>query len=278
MGNAARNRRFTKKRLAVEASGLFASVMKNVFILIFTLLTLLAPLRAEMPKLFLIGDSTVKNGDKGMMGWGTKLPDFFDTEKLKIENRALGGRSSRTYRTEGLWAKVLAEIKPGDYVMMQFGHNDNGPMDSGKARASIKGNGDQSKEIIHKETGKKETVYSYGWYLRQYAAEAQEKGAKVIICSPVPRNIWKEGKVVRSTKDYCSWATEAAAQAKAGYMDLNDLLAAQFEAAGNATTQTYFTPKDHTHFSEAGAQLAAETIAKTLRERKELGLAEFLKQ
>lgn len=82
------------------------------------------------PTLWLIGDSTVRNGRSdgagGLWGWGDWLAPHFDTNKLRIVNRALGGRSSRTFLTEGLWAKVVAELQPGDFVMMQFGHNDGG--------------------------------------------------------------------------------------------------------------------------------------------------------
>src|SRR5690606_3034871 len=90
------------------------------------------------PTLFLIGDSTVKNSTRGFEGWGSRLGVWFDSSKIRLENRALGGRSSRSYLREGLWEKVLADLQPGDFVLIQFGHNDNGPMDSGKARASIK--------------------------------------------------------------------------------------------------------------------------------------------
>ena len=94
-----------------------------------------------VPTLYIIGDSTVKNGTAGLMGWGDPLALSFDSKRIHIVNRARGGRSSRTYRTEGLWDKVLAEIKPGDYVLMQFGHNDGGSIAS-SPRASLKGTGE----------------------------------------------------------------------------------------------------------------------------------------
>src|SRR4051794_39629090 len=72
---------------------------------------------ADLPTLFIIGDSTLKNGsgkgEGGLWGWGAPIADYFDQSKIKVENRALGGRSSRTYLTEGLWDKVLSAIKPG---------------------------------------------------------------------------------------------------------------------------------------------------------------------
>ena len=85
---------------------------------------------AKIPTLWLIGDSTVKNGRGdgagSLWGWGDLLAPHFDTDKIRVVNRALGGRSSRSFLTEGLWDKVLADVEPGDFVMMQFGHNDGG--------------------------------------------------------------------------------------------------------------------------------------------------------
>ncbi|MDP4227801.1 MAG: SGNH/GDSL hydrolase family protein, partial [Bacteroidota bacterium] len=90
----------------------------------------LAWITVRKPALFIIGDSTVRNGDgrgnNGLWGWGDCIAPLFDTAKIHIENHARGGRSSRTYITEGLWEQVVSQIKPGDYLIMQFGHNDGG--------------------------------------------------------------------------------------------------------------------------------------------------------
>jgi lysophospholipase L1-like esterase len=93
------------------------------------------------PTLFIIGDSTVKNGsgkgDGGLWGWGDFIYQQMDTSKITVRNYARGGRSSRTFITEGLWDLVLKMIKPGDYVIMQFGHNDGGALnDNSRARES----------------------------------------------------------------------------------------------------------------------------------------------
>src|SRR5436190_22627813 len=103
------------------------------------------PAPAAKPTLWIIGDSTVKNSTRGQQGWGTPFAGLFDGGKIRVENRALGGRSSRTFLREGLWEKVRLDIKPGDFVLMQFGHNDGGPLDEGRARASLKGNGNEAK-------------------------------------------------------------------------------------------------------------------------------------
>jgi len=242
-------------------------------------LTTVASIAAETakPTLFLIGDSTVKNGTRGQMGWGTVLGAEFDESKIRVENRALGGRSSRSYLREGLWDKVLAEIQPGDFVVMQFGHNDNGPFDDAKARASIKGNGDETREVTIKGTAAKETVHSYGWYLRRYIADAKAKGATPVVCSLIPRNIWQNGKVVRAAGDFCLWAREAAQQGGAYFVDLNQIIADRYDALGEEQVQPLFTPADHTHTSPAGAELNAACVAEGIRALEGCALASFLR-
>jgi len=156
-----------------------------------------APLvTATRPTLWIIGDSTVKVGTAGQRGWGEEIAPFFDPAKINVVNRAIGGRSSRTFITEGRWDGILGEICPGDFVIMQFGHNDSSPINedppvtkSTRARGTIRGNGDETvfveKNIL---TEKPETVHSYGWYLRHYISTAKDKGVVVsIVCSPIPR-------------------------------------------------------------------------------------------
>ncbi|MGO3306266.1 MAG: SGNH/GDSL hydrolase family protein, partial [Sphingobacterium sp.] len=87
----------------------------------------------EKPTLFIIGDSTVKNGQgmggNGLWGWGSLLGEYFRPSDIEVRNKALGGTSSRTfYNNPKLWQQVLDSIQPGDFVMMQFGHNDTSPV------------------------------------------------------------------------------------------------------------------------------------------------------
>src|SRR4030088_486448 len=81
-------------------------------------------LNPTLPTLFIVGDSTARN--QADLGWGDHFAHYFDTTKINIANRARAGRSSRSYYNEGLWANVLAEMKPGDFVLLQMGHNDGG--------------------------------------------------------------------------------------------------------------------------------------------------------
>jgi lysophospholipase L1-like esterase len=232
----------------------------------------------RLPTLFIIGDSTVRNSTKGQVGWGDPIGDLFDKSTIRVINRALGGRSSRTYLTEGLWEKVLADLQAGDFVIMQFGHNDGGGLSDPRGRASIKGTGDETQEATNARTGEKETVHSYGWYLRRYAGDAKAKGATAIICSPIPRNIWKEGKVARASNDYGKWAGESAKSAGAFFVDLNEIIAKRYEDVGQKkVADEYFGATDHTHTTLAGAQLNAGCVVEGLRGLKDCPLAGYLK-
>ena len=237
---------------------------------------------ARVPTLFIIGDSTVKNGsgkgEGGWWGWGAPIAGFFDKAKINVENRALGGRSSRTYLTEGLWEKVLTGIKPGDFVLMQFGHNDGGSIaDGDRPRASLKGNGDDSQEVTVVKTGQKEVVHSYGWYLRKYITDAKAKGATPIVLSPVPRNMWKGGTVNRAANDYGKWAAEAAKAEGVTLIDLNEIVAKHYEAEGpQKVLAQYFTAADHTHTTVAGAKLNAASLVEGIKGLKNCKLNAFL--
>jgi lysophospholipase L1-like esterase len=229
------------------------------------------------PTLFLVGDSTVKNGTPGQVGWGTAISGYFDSAKVRVQNRALGGRSSRSYFREGLWDAVCADLKPGDFVLIQFGHNDNGPIDEGKARASLKGNGDETQDVTIKETGAKETVHTYGWYVRHFVNEAKSKGAIPIVCSLIARNIWENGKVVRAADSYAKWAREAATATGALFIDLNEITACRYEAAGEKkVSEQFFTTADHTHTNQAGAEINAACVARAIRSLQNCPLASCL--
>ncbi|KGO86814.1 lysophospholipase [Flavobacterium rivuli WB 3.3-2 = DSM 21788] len=223
------------------------------------------------PTLYIIGDSTVKNGSgngaDSLWGWGSFMEKYIDTTKIDIQNHAIGGRSSRTFLTDGRWDKILETLKKDDYVMMQFGHNDGGPLDdTARARGTLQGVGNDSTEIFNPIRKVNETVHSYGWYMKKYANEAKAKGATVIICSPVPRSDFNEkGKI--GVDKYAAWAKDVAQQTDAYFIPLNDLVIAEYEKIGIAATKSYF-PKDHTHTNKAGAQLNAQLVVKGLQQLK----------
>lgn len=223
----------------------------------------------EKATIYLIGDSTVRNGDEsgrnGQWGWGTLLHRYVDTNKIAIRNHAIGGRSSRTFITEGRWTKVLEVIRPGDYLLIQFGHNDGGPLDdTARARGTIRGIGNDSVHIYNPIRKVNETVFTYGYYLRRYVREAREAGVIPVICSPIPRNDWKAGKVIRSDSSYGKWAEDIAKEEGVGFIHLNHLVASAYESLGEEKVKVFF-PADHTHTDSAGAALNASIVAKAMK-------------
>lgn len=182
------------------------------------------PANTNLPSLFLIGDSTVRNGrgngGGGQWGWGDHLAPFFDTGKINVVNRALGGTTTRTYYRD-FWAKTLSLMKSGDVLIMQFGTNGGPINDASRARGEIHGIGPESQDITNLVTKKFETVHTFGWYEMQMVAEARAKGVTPVICSLIPRNSWQDGKVPRPRADSpANWAAEAARAANAPFIDL----------------------------------------------------------
>jgi lysophospholipase L1-like esterase len=225
---------------------------------------------AKSPTLFLIGDSTVRNGAgdgaNKQWGWGEPIAAYFDPTKITILNRARGGRSSRTFMTEGLWDQVVSAMKPGDFVLIQFGHNDGGAInDASRARGTIKGVGEEVEEIDNILTNKHEVVRTYGWYLRKYVADAKAKGATPVICSPVPRKIWKEERISRD--QYARWAEEVAKAENVGFIDLNEIIARQYEAMGAEKVEPLFAD-ERTHTTLTGAELNAASVISGLKALK----------
>jgi lysophospholipase L1-like esterase len=251
--------------------------------LLLTLLIISSARAADAPKptLYLIGDSTVNNSANGQQGWGKPIALMFDPTRITVQNKARGGRSSRTYFSEGLWQQVLDQLKPGDFVLIQFGHNDGGKVSSDpRNRASLKGTGEETQDItLDDKSNKTETVHTYGWYLRRYVTDAKSKGATAIICSPIPRNIWKENntKVARADNDYGKWAAEIAKSEGIPFIDLNDIIARKYEQLGQEKVAAeFFTPTDHTHTTPAGAKLNAESVIQGIRGLDDCRLKEFL--
>ena len=229
----------------------------------------------QHPALFLVGDSIVHtgtgNGDTGPWGWGAEAIPLFDATKIHVYNEGLGGRSSRGYIDEGAWKKILDRLQPGDWVIVQFGHNDAANSENYPDRTTLKGDGEETQEIESPVTHAKETLHSYGWYLRQYVADAKAKGASVILLSPPPRNQWLEGKVIRGLDGYAAWAADAARVSGARFLDLNTLTANKYDALGQDAAKPLFN--DVQHSRKAAAQLNAQSVATGLRGLKDCALA-----
>ena len=220
--------------------------------------------KGDNPVLFLIGNSTMRNGTKGdgsngQWGWGFFASKYFNANKISVENQALGGMSTRTFYTK-LWPMVRKALRKGDWVIISIGHNDNGPYDEGRARAVIPGVGTDSLCVTIKETGEKETVYTYGGYLRKYIAECREAGAHPILMSLTPRDAYDEktGKIVR--KPQTEWAAYVAAQEGVPFVDLNEISGRKLDSYSHWKEKYHFYG-DHIHTSAYGAEMNARSAA-----------------
>lgn len=222
-------------------------------------------LNPKLPTLFVVGDSTANNNANGGRGWGDPFIPHFDASKINVLNRARAGRSSRTFITEGLWDKVLADMKPGDFVLIQFGHNDGGAVnDASRARGSLPGLGEETQEIDNLVTKQHEVVRTFGWYMRKMIADAKAKGATPIVLSLTVRNIWKEGKVERGSGHFGEWAAEIAKSQRVAFVDVTKIIADRYESLGEEKVKELFGP-DHTHTSPAGAELNASLIVEGIK-------------
>lgn len=240
-------------------------------------LTSLAFTFSQRPALYIIGDSTVRNTNDSFMGWGTAIQSLFDTTRIDVRNQAMAGRSTRTFAKEGRWSAVSSQLKPGDYVMMQFGHNEGSKPDTtrGGYRGVLRGIGEETKELIWPD-GTPETVHTYGWYIRQFIRDTKSKGATPIVLSMIPRNSWKEGMIVRADQDFGLWASQVAEQEGAYFIDLNKITADRYQKMGPDKVRQLF-PTDHTHTNSKGALINAESVMKGLKKQKQIGLHSFLK-
>lgn len=231
------------------------------------------------PILFIVGDSTVHNPSKGERGWGDVIGKYFDTNRIRVENHALGGRSSRTFITQGWWDKVLTNSRPGDFVLLQMGHNDGGPLDdTNRARGSIRGLGEDAKDTFNPITKKQETVHTYGWYMRKYIADAHMKRMTIAICSPIPHCPKEEvhaGDVEKS--DYVKFSAAVAESESVPFVDLNRITMSHYAGMTPLDIkEKYFTPADNTHTSFAGAELNAQSVVEGLRQLKDFPLSNYL--
>lgn len=231
------------------------------------------------PVVFITGDSTVKNADRdstGMWGWGSQAWRIFDENKITFINCAQAGRSCRTFIREGRWEKVYNDLQAGDFVLIQFGHNDIGELHRGKHRGEIPGAADTScvSRVVLQNEAYNEVVYSFGWYLKKMIDDCREKGATPILVSLTPRNEWPGGKIERRNDSYGKWYREVAAETGCEFVDLHNITADALDGIGREAAKHYYMG-DHTHTSLAGARLNAIGIAIGLT-RNNSPLAKYL--
>jgi lysophospholipase L1-like esterase len=202
-------------------------------------------------------------GVNGAVGWGERIAPWFDARKINVVDAAIGGRSSRTYFTEGRWDKVRDQLRRGDVVLIQFGHNDGGRIGDPalKNRASAPGTGPETVDDTRPD-GTHEQVHTFGWYMARYVQDARAKGAVVILASPVPhRDRWQDG---RDFATFADWDREVAAANGALFMDLTLLVADGYRRIGADKVNTLFADA-RTHTNAAGAAFNAERVVAGLK-------------
>ena len=218
-----------------------------------------------LPTLHIVGDSTVRIGGavKGLVGWGERIQPYFDPDKINVVNEAIGGRSARTYYTEGRWQRVENELKPGDFVVIQFGHNDGGRIGDprNKHRADGKGIGDETVPDTMPD-GSTYLVHTFGWYMAKFVTSAKAKGATVILCAPIPhKQRWEHG---RDFANVAQWDRAVAKAHGALFLDLTMVITDAYKKIGMAKVETFFADKG-THTTETGAQFNAACVIAGLK-------------
>lgn len=248
-------------------------------LILFFVMTSFVVLSNNKPTIYIIGDSTVRNTNRPQCGWGEMISDFFDSTQINISNQAMAGRSTRTFIKEKRWEKVLSTLTEGDYVIMQFGHNEGSKPDTSRGgyRGVLRGTGDETVSLTWKDSSI-EVVHTYGWYLKKFIKDAKSKGARPIICSMIPRNQFADGKVKRANNDFGKWAKEVAESEGVFFIDLNAITADKYDVLGPDQVKNLFHG-DHTHTSVEGAKINAASVVQGIRNlSNELPLVNYLKK
>ena len=199
--------------------------------------------RADVPVLYLLGDSTVcDQPSEPFASWGQMLPRFFKPE-IAVANYAESGESLRSSFGARRLEKVASLLKPGDTVLIQFGHND------------------------EKEKGEGVGAFTtYKASLRQYVAEVKKHGAQAVLVTPVQRRTFeKDGKIRNSHGDYPEAVRQAAVEENVPLIDLHALSGKLYEALGPEKSGALFKPGDGTHHNNYGAYEVARCIVEGLR-------------
>jgi DNA sulfur modification protein DndE len=242
---------------------------KLLFLL--SLLIFLGCKESIKPVLYLVGDSTMANKpdlEYPERGWGQLLPTYFDTSRIIIENHAQNGRSTRSFIYEGRWDSIYNKLKAGDYVIIQFGHNDESVL----------------------KTERYATPVEYRYNLTKFVKEAKIKGAFPILCTPIVRRNFEEGKLVDTHGEYPGYVREIAAKLNVPMIDMTQKSQQMVASLGKEGSLLLFlqipagkyerVPEgkiDNTHFSEKGAIRMASLFVEGLREQN-LELKKYLKK
>ncbi len=203
-------------------------------------------------KFLLAGDSTVENCNPSIdrAGWGQLLSEFC-TDDAKVINLAVGGRSTKSFVTEKRWERLLAQISPGDIVLIQFGHNDQKSEQPGTYAAA---DGE------------------YQEYLKRFIADVRERKGEVILCTSVVRRIFNGDQISNTLGDYPAATRKVGEETATPVIDLYVITEALLNKYGpeKSAELFYVTPDnqpDRSHFNRAGAKSVAEAVAREIKAR-----------
>lgn len=230
-------------------------------------------LNPSLPTLFIAGDSTAATGNPQTRGWAALLVDYFDQGKVNLVNQGVGGARFNTY--QGTWDRLMAAVKPGDYVVIELGHN-SGP---------LPGVGDETQEVAGRG-GATQVLHTHGWYLRKYIADVRAKKAIPIVSTITVRKKWAGGKVERLKEQVpgqggmSDWSRQVAAAEKAILVDHTNIIADRYDRMGEAEVAKFFTatPTEYLHTNTAGAILNAEAFVAGLKALPNLPLLDCLNE
>ncbi|TID24231.1 rhamnogalacturonan acetylesterase RgaE [Venturia nashicola] len=210
-------------------------------------------------KIYLCGDSTMaKSPSSWMQGWGEELPPLVNTT---VVNKAMGGRSARSFAAERRFKDVAELLRPGDITVLEFGHNDGGSLKTDNGRSACPGSGP---EICHSTlNGKPVTVKTFPAYLIEAGRLFASKGAKVVFSSMTPNNIFEGGKTdpeyhPSRFADFANKSSIAVGH-NSTFVDHGLYTAMAYIRLGADTVNGFF-PRDHTHTNEEGAKVVAQAF------------------
>ncbi len=234
-----------------------------------------------LPSLYVVGDSTAaKNNGNTIEGWGVPFLTYFDLTKVNVVNAALGGRSTRTFMNEGHLEELIARLKQGDTVLIQWGHNDSYDLDGPTGRGSLHGLGDETIEVTR--NGHAEILHTFGWYMRYEIARIRAAGAIPVVLTLTIRDRWNaDGTIERDPLPninldnlnrfheppiYSVWSAQVAKQVFAPLLDVHNMIADHDEKVGKDVVSTYYnSPRDPTHRNPNGAAVDAEITLACLK-------------
>ncbi|KAF1932139.1 carbohydrate esterase family 12 protein [Didymella exigua CBS 183.55] len=215
------------------------------------------PTAAAAPKVLICSDSTTANYAEGsvLQGWGYYLHNYLT---IPVVNLAVNGRSTRSFINEGKWTALLAQTNPGDFVLVEMGHNDDvDPTTDTRDRGVLPGAGNET-IVVTTATGANETVHTFGWYLRSMIADVRAQHAVPVLSGMVPRNYWT-GDTLQARWPFADTAQLVARTARVQYVDHTKYGVNALQALGPVQAKTLF-PNDNTHTNPAGAVLNAEAF------------------